>query len=244
VDGVDDVITRAGLAVLRIELDDPRLDHDPPRPEAPRGIPLPAGAIPGEGELGAPAAGVEPPASLPGRAADPAGVAARLADRGLDLLHEGPQAHVGRSGATARAAEVDTQVIWGIARHPEAICRMVSPSQAAPRAHRGAAHGNLRRRRNDGAAEASARKRCRSPGWNRKTIVLRWHHAHFAKCQFGAVACVRNSMCRQTLGGHVANRATANLSSLYLALLIQAYKASSPVSRFGSVPRVAEAGCS
>ncbi len=230
--------------MLRIELDDPRLDHDPPRPEAPRGIPLPAGAIPGEGELGAPAAGVEPPASLPGRAADPAGVAARLADRGLDLLHEGPQAHVGRSGATARAAEVDTQVIWGIARHPEAICRMVSPSQAAPRAHRGAAHGNLRRRRNDGAAEASARKRCRSPGWNRKTIVLRWHHAHFAKCQFGAVACVRNSMCRQTLGGHVANRATANLSSLYLALLIQAYKASSPVSRFGSVPRVAEAGCS
>ena len=27
-------------------------------------------------------------------------------------------------------------------------------------------------------------------------------------------------MCRQTLGGHVANQATANLSSLYLALLI------------------------
>ncbi len=219
-DGVDDVITRTGLAVLRIELDDAGLDDDTTRPEPPGGIPLPSSAIPGEGEPGAPAAGVETPASLPGRTADPAGVAARLADCCLDLLHEGSEAHVGRSGTTARTAEVDTQVIWGIARHPETICEMVSPPQAAPRAHRSAAHGELRRRRNGGAAEASARKRCRSPGWNRKTIVLRRHQAHVATCRFGAVAGVRNSMCRQTLGGHVANRATANVSSLYLALLI------------------------
>jgi hypothetical protein len=31
---------------------------------------------------------------------------------------------------------------------------------------------------------------------------------------------VQNSMCRQTLGDHVAHQATANLSSLYLALLM------------------------
>ncbi len=97
---------------------------------------------------------------------------------------------------------------------------MISPSQAAPRAHRCAAHGELRRRRNGGVAEASARKRCRSPGWNRKTIVLRRHQAHVATCRFGAVAGVRNSMCRQTLGKPWRLGQTANVSSLYLALLI------------------------
>ncbi len=44
-DGVDDVITRTGLAALRIELDDAGLDDDPPRPEPTGGIPLPSSAI-------------------------------------------------------------------------------------------------------------------------------------------------------------------------------------------------------
>ncbi len=65
----------------------------------------------GEGELGAPAAGVEPPASLPGRTADPVGIAAGLADRGLDLLHEGSQARVGRSGTTAHTAKANAEFI-------------------------------------------------------------------------------------------------------------------------------------
>jgi hypothetical protein len=101
-------------------------DLDTRRPEPICGIPLPATAIPWEREPGAPAAGVEPPASLPGRTANPVGVAACLADCGLDLLHERSQARVGSSAMTARTAEVDTEVIWGIARHPDTICGMIS----------------------------------------------------------------------------------------------------------------------
>src|SRR5437660_922766 len=76
---------RTARAAPGIELNDPRLDDDAPRPEPPRGIPLPAAAIRWEGEPGAAAAGVEPPASLPGRTANPVGVAACLADRRLGL---------------------------------------------------------------------------------------------------------------------------------------------------------------
>jgi hypothetical protein len=54
-------------AALGIELDHARFHDDPPRPEPRGGIPLPCGAVLGEGQLGAPTAGVEPPASLPGR---------------------------------------------------------------------------------------------------------------------------------------------------------------------------------
>jgi len=67
---------RAARPALGIELDDPRLDDDPPRSEPPGGVPLPSAACLGEGrrEPGTPAAGIEPPASLPGRCAEPIGL--------------------------------------------------------------------------------------------------------------------------------------------------------------------------
>jgi hypothetical protein len=86
-----------GLAALEIELHDAGLDDHPARPEPSGGVPLPAAAIPGEGELRAAASGIEPAASLPGRIHDPVGVAAGLADGCLDLLHEGLEALVGGS---------------------------------------------------------------------------------------------------------------------------------------------------
>src|SRR5262249_34322981 len=113
------------------------LDDDPPRPVPPGGIPLPATTIPGEGEPGAPTTGVEPPASLSGRTADPVWVAACLADRGLDLLHEGPEARGGTSGMALLAAEVTAEVVVGIAGHLEATWSALSESQvitaSAPR---------------------------------------------------------------------------------------------------------------
>src|SRR5579883_1619547 len=106
--GVPRQLRAGGLVLVALGTE---LDDNPPRPEPPRGIPLPATAIPGEGQLGAAAAGVEPPASLTGRTANPVGVAARLADCGLDLLQEGPEARVGGSGATASTAEADAEII-------------------------------------------------------------------------------------------------------------------------------------
>ena len=89
------------------------------------GVPLPAGAVPSKGprQLGAPAAGVEAPASLPGRGADPMGVAACLADRGLYLLHEGLQAPIGARPSAAGTADADVEVIDVIAYHLKQIGR-------------------------------------------------------------------------------------------------------------------------
>jgi hypothetical protein len=55
----------------------------------------------------------------------------------------------------------------GIARDTQTICGMISPSQAALRAHRAVADGELPRRRNDGPAEASGRDGCWSLGRKR-----------------------------------------------------------------------------
>ncbi len=97
-DGVDDVITRTGLAVLRIELDDAGLDDDTTRPEPPGGIPLPSSAIPGEGEPGAPAAGGGGPAAVSGLAPRP-----RALKRPL-LFPAGPPIRLGSPPALRIAA--------------------------------------------------------------------------------------------------------------------------------------------
>src|SRR5947209_2130736 len=97
---------------------------------------------------------------------------------------------------------------------------MISPRQAAPRALRGVARACLHPRTNGGAAEAEARKRCRFPDCNQE-ITARWRHlVQVAWCQFGAVPGLQNSMCRQTLAEPWRRGQTANVSSLYLALLI------------------------
>src|ERR1700744_259197 len=84
---------------LRIEPNNPCFDHHAPGPEAACGISLPptVAALPSKrgNDLHAPATRVEParPSSFPAAArsrsrAYPLGIAARLADRDLDLLEE------------------------------------------------------------------------------------------------------------------------------------------------------------
>jgi hypothetical protein len=149
--------------VLGIEVDDPAFDDDPPRPEPPGGIPLPPDGLLGEGQLGAPAASVEPVASLPGRPTDPVGVAAGLTDRGLDPLHERSVARTGARSAAAGTPDANAEIVGGIAGHTETIWKATSVPQAALRAHRGAAHQYLRWRENGGAVGAAPRERRRSP---------------------------------------------------------------------------------
>ena len=79
---------RAARGALRIELHDARLDDDAAGPKPAGGIAPPSAAVLGKGRrhLRASATGVEPPASLSGRAADPARIAACFPDGGLHLI--------------------------------------------------------------------------------------------------------------------------------------------------------------
>jgi hypothetical protein len=116
---------RTARAALGIELHHPRLDHHPPRAEPPGGVALPSSAILGKGchQLRAPASGVEPAASLSGKAADPVGVAARFADGGVHLIYEGPRARIGALTPAAGAPRANAEIFFVIACHAGIIGR-------------------------------------------------------------------------------------------------------------------------
>jgi hypothetical protein len=102
---------RSSLApLLRIEPDDPRLDHHAPRAEATCRICLPPSTLPRKrgDDFRTPAPRVEParPASFPAVSrlrsrAYPPGIATRLADRDLDLLKERLRPRIDACSTTA-----------------------------------------------------------------------------------------------------------------------------------------------
>ena len=117
---------------LRIEPDHPRLDHHPPRPEAACGISLPptVPALPSKrgNDLRAPATRVEPacPSSFPAAArsrsrAYPSRIAARLADRDLDLLEERLRPRIDRGSTVARPTRSDPEILTLIPCHDATI---------------------------------------------------------------------------------------------------------------------------
>jgi hypothetical protein len=117
---------------LRIEPDHPRLDHHSPRPEAACGISLPPTvlAMPSKrgDDLRAPAPRVEParPSSFPAAArswsrAYPPRIAARLADRDLDLLEERLGARIDARSPVAGPARSDPEILTLITCHDATI---------------------------------------------------------------------------------------------------------------------------
>jgi hypothetical protein len=117
---------------LRIEADDPCLDHNPPGAEAACGISLPptVRALPSKrgNDLRAPAARVEPagPSSFPAAVrsrsrAYPPRIAARLADRDLDLLEERLRPRIDTCSTVAGPARSDPEILIVIACHDATI---------------------------------------------------------------------------------------------------------------------------
>jgi hypothetical protein len=118
--------------LLRIKPHDPGLDHHPPRPEAACRISLPPTVpnLPSKRghDLRAPATRVEParPSSFPADVrsrsrAYPPRIAARLADRDLDLLEERLGARIDTSSAAAGLARSDPEILTVIACHDATI---------------------------------------------------------------------------------------------------------------------------
>jgi len=117
---------------LRIEPDYPRLDHHSPRSEAASGISLPPAvrALPRKRghDLRAPATRVEParPSSFPAAAgscsrAYPSRIAARLADRDLDLFEERLRPRIDACSTVSGPARSDPEILTLIRRHSETI---------------------------------------------------------------------------------------------------------------------------
>jgi hypothetical protein len=116
--------------LLRIEPDDPRLDHHAPRAEASCGISLPPSTLPGKrsDDFRTPAPRVEParPASFPAAArlrsrAYPSGIATRLADRDLDLLEERLRPRMDACSTTAGPTRFDPEIFALITCHNATI---------------------------------------------------------------------------------------------------------------------------
>ena len=116
----------------RIEPDHPCLDHHPSRPEAACGISLPPTvlAVPSKrgDDLRAPASRVEPgrPSSFPAATrsrsrAYPPRIAARLADRDLDLLEEQLRPRIDTRSTVARPARSDPEFLTLITCHDATI---------------------------------------------------------------------------------------------------------------------------
>jgi hypothetical protein len=117
---------------LRIEPDHPCLDHHAPRPEAASGISLPptVPALPSKrgNDLRAPAACVEParPSSFAAATrsrcrAYPPGIAARLADRDLDLPEEWLRPRIDTCSTVARWTRSDSKIFALIKCHDATI---------------------------------------------------------------------------------------------------------------------------
>lgn len=122
---------RAARAALRVELDHPRLDDDPARPE-PRAAPVPAPSAAvfrkGSHHLRAPAMRIESPAAFSFPAAcrsrstaDPIGVAAGLADGHLDLLQERQITRTDTRSPRAGAPRPDAEIVSVVACHDRTI---------------------------------------------------------------------------------------------------------------------------
>jgi len=126
---------------LRIEPDHPRLDHHPPRPEAARGISLPASLFtrPRKGghDLRTSATRVEPACApyFPGVTRSSwrtyaAGIAARLANRDLDLLEERLGARIGACSVATGLPRPNPKIFALIPRHGETIDIEISPHKS------------------------------------------------------------------------------------------------------------------
>jgi hypothetical protein len=79
-------------------------------------------------------------------------VAARPADRCLDLVHKGAEVRISARCPVARTPEANTEIICGIAGHPDEIWKAIHQRQAVLTAHRGAAQRHLRWRGDGGPA--------------------------------------------------------------------------------------------
>ena len=124
---------RASCATpLRIEPNHPSFDHHPPGPEAACGISLPPTvlAMPSKrgDDLRSPASRVEPgrPSSFPAATrsrsrAYPPRIAARLADRDLDLLEERLRPRIDTRSTVARPARSDPEFLTLITCHDATI---------------------------------------------------------------------------------------------------------------------------
>ena len=132
---------RAARSALRVEFHHPRLDDDPPRTKLAGGVSLPAATILWERchHLRAPASSVEPAASFPFPAArrcrspaDPIGVAAGLANGGLDLPDKGQRARVDAPSPASRPPCLDVEIVSVIVCHKGRIGSKFSIRKMSP----------------------------------------------------------------------------------------------------------------